>query len=139
MRTVKSLGLIVGLSTIAAMSAVSPARADRFFNSDISGTNVWNSTAPRFGTASPVDPELIENVTRINRDSPEALRACDEAVTTALQNITVRRFSRTPQPQEFPEACQRLESLRGESETLRVRLDQLQAERAKNSPALKAW
>ncbi|MBD1902552.1 hypothetical protein NDI44_24045 [Trichocoleus sp. DQ-A3] len=134
MHTIKSLGWVVGLS-IVALGMAAPARADRSY-SDITGTNIWNNTAPVFDTDDKLDPELTANITRLNQESEAAFQACGAALTE--QTPTTRRFTRQPQtPPPVPQACQRLEELRTEVENLRTTLQQQDLSRANSG--LRTW
>ncbi|HEY9638766.1 MAG TPA: hypothetical protein V6D14_35610 [Coleofasciculaceae cyanobacterium] len=139
MRTIKSLGWVVGLSIVVGALSAAPARADKSF-SDITGTNIWNNTAPIFDTDTKLDPKLIENITRVNRDSESAFNACNAAVAQAEQNVpTSRRFARQPSTQtaEVPTACRQLEQLRTEAENLRRTAQEV--ERSRGNSAFLTW
>jgi hypothetical protein len=135
----KSWGWIVGLSVVAGALAVAPAKAESSY-SDITGTNIWNNTAPIFDNDRKLDPKLIENAARVNRESEAAFNACNAAVERAEQTVpTSRRFARQPSTQtaEVPAACRQLEQLRAEAENLRRTLQE--AERARSSSAFLTW
>lgn len=136
MHTIKSLSLVFALSIFGALAAA-PANAQSY--SDITGTNIWNNVAPVFETDSELDAELIENVTRLNRESAAAYTACNEAIAATEQNPTIRRFARQPSTQTVvvPAACRQLETLRTEVESLRSRLTQAASSTA--NPALRTW
>jgi hypothetical protein len=139
MNAMKSMGWVVGLSVIAGALMATSARAESSY-SDITGTNIWNNTAPIFDTDTKLDPTLIENVTRVNRESEAAFRACNAAVDRAEQTVpTNRRFARQPSAQtaEVPAACRQLEQLRAEAESLRRTLQD--AERATSNSAFLTW
>ncbi|HAA29407.1 MAG TPA: hypothetical protein DCE56_19040 [Cyanobacteria bacterium UBA8553] len=135
----KSIGLIVGLSLVAGALTAAPARADRSF-SDITGTNIWNNTAPIFDRGGKLDPNLLENIRRVNRDSEAAFNACNEAIAQAEQNApTTRRFARRPSTETaaVPAACRQLEQLRAEAETLRRTVQEIEGSRS--SAAYATW
>jgi hypothetical protein len=135
----KYLGWIVGLSIIAGGLIPSAVRAESSF-SDITGTNIWNNTAPIFDGASPLDPRLIENITRVNRESEAAFNACNAAVAQAEQNVpTSRRFARQPSTQTavVPAACRQLEQLRADAENLRTTVQEV--ERSRANSAFATW
>lgn len=137
MHTIKSLSWVFALSIVGGALVAVPANAQSF--SDITGTNIWNNVAPVFETDSELDAELIENVTRLNQESAAAYTACNEAIAAAEQNPTTRRFARQPSTQTaaVPAACNQLETLRTEVESLRSRLTQAASSTA--NPALRAW
>lgn len=139
MHTLKSIAWIAGLSIVTAGLIATPARADRSY-SDITGTNIWNNTAPVFDTDTKLDPDLIDRITRVNRDSEQAFDACNAAISQGEQNVpTIRRFARRPATETgaVPVACQQLEELRTEAENLRVTLEEVQ--RSRSNPAFLTW
>lgn len=139
MHTIKSIGWVVGLSIVAGALSAVPARADRSY-SDITGTNIWNNTAPIFDNGTKLDPKLVEEATRINRESEAAFNACNDAIAQASQTApTTRRFARQPSTQtaEVPTACRQLEQLRTQADNLRTTLDQ--ASRSRSNSAFNTW
>jgi hypothetical protein len=131
MKVIKSIVWAVSLSVVAgglmATSAqAKPASANSSF-SDITGTNIWNNTAPIFEGGGKLDPKLLEDISRVNRDSEAAFNACNAALAQIEQNApTTRRYARQPSNQtaEVPAACRQLEQLRAEAETLRSTVEQ---------------
>jgi hypothetical protein len=117
---------------------IAPANADRSYG-DITGTNTWNNTAPGYHDDFKLNPALAERVSQINREADLAYRDCDAAIAQIEQAPNPpRRFARQPpQPPAVPAACQRLEELRSEAETLRSTLDQLAKSRP--DPKLRTW
>lgn len=143
LKTVKSLRLALisslCLGTVATFAA--PAKADGSFP-DISGTNVWNSTAPIFDRGGTrIDPQLVERARRLNEEADQAYKACDAAVLAAQQGGTrgPRQFLRNPEnaEAEFPTACQRLNELRQEAVSLRSQLDA--AAKSGGNPGFRTW
>lgn len=129
MQKLKSLRLtlISSLCLGAVVTFATPANADGSFP-DISGTNVWNSTAPIFNRGGGgIDPQLVERARRLNQEADQAFKACDAAVLAAQQGGTrgPRQFLRNPEntEAEFPVACQRLNELRQEAVNLRGQLE----------------
>ena len=136
MRLTLISSLCLGTLVIAA-----PAKADGSFP-DISGTNVWNSTAPIFHRGGRgVDPQLIERVRRLNSEADQAYKECDARVLAAQQGGSrgPRQFLRNPQnaDAEFPAACQRLNELRQEAVSLRSQLEE--AGRSGGNAAFRTW
>lgn len=128
MKTMKSIAWVIGLTVVAGGILSNPARADQSF-SDITGTNIWNNIPPVLGTNGKLDPKLIENITRVNRDSEAAFEACNAALAQIEQTApTTRRFARQPSTvtAEVPTACRQLEQLRTEAENLRATVEQTQ-------------
>lgn len=138
----KSLVLAAGLALVTSVLGATQANANSY--SDITGTNIWNNTAPIFDTDSKLDPNLLESITRVNRDSETALRACNEAIAQIEQNRrpSIRQFLRdssnvsVPTP-ETPTACRQLEQLRTQAESLRRTVQD--AERARGNSAFGTW
>jgi hypothetical protein len=138
MYAIKSIGWVVGLSLVAGALTAAPARAQSY--SDITGTNIWNNTAPIFEGGGGIDPRLIDNITRINRDSEAAFNACNAAISQAEQAApTTRRFARQPSTETAAAstACRQLEQLRAEAENLRRTVQQLES--ARSSSAFGTW
>ncbi len=142
MQTNKSLIWAVGLALAAGVLNAPAARANSY--SDITGTNIWNNTAPIFDSNTKLDPTLIENITRVNRDSETALRACNDAIAQIEQTRRpgIRQFLRDPSnvsvaPPETPTACRQLEQLRTQADSLRRTVQD--AERARGNSALGTW
>ncbi|MGC1395629.1 MAG: hypothetical protein WA828_15210 [Coleofasciculaceae cyanobacterium] len=138
----KSLVMAAGLSLVTAVLGATQANANSY--SDITGTNIWNNTAPIFDTNSKLDPNLLESITRVNRDSETALRACNEAIAQIEQNRrpSIRQFLRdsssvTAATPETPTACRQLEQLRTQADSLRRTVQD--AERARGNSAFGTW
>lgn len=139
MQTIKSIGWVVGLSVVAGGLFAAPTRAESSF-SDITGTNIWNNTAPIFESEDRLDPELVERVRLLNQRSEEAFNACNAAIAQAEQGApTTRRFARRPGTESaaVPVACRQLEQLRAEAENLRTTLNREAQARA--NPAFGTW
>lgn len=139
MHAIKSISWVVGLSVVVGGLIGTPVKAESSF-SDITGTNIWNNTAPIFDGGSSLDPTLIDNVTRINRESEAAFNACNDAIAQAEQNSpTTRRFARQPSTETaaVPAACRQLEALRTEADNLRAALQE--AERSSSNAAFGTW
>lgn len=135
------LTLISSLCLGAVVTFAAPAKADGSFP-DISGTNVWNNTAPIFDRGGGgIDPELVERARRLNQEADQAYKACDAAVLAAQQGGTrgPRQFLRNPEntDAEFPVACQRLNELTQEAANLRSQLEA--AARSGGSPMFRTW
>lgn len=137
MRVIKSLGCLVSLSLAAGCIGVAPATANSY--SDITGTNIWNNTAPGGKAGVQLPPGLLDRISQINQQSEQAFQACDAAITQAEQIPTTRRFARRPSTQtaQVPAACQRLEALRTEADSLRQTVQEL--ERSGGTTAFQAW
>lgn len=140
MQTIKSIGWVVGLSVVAGGLFAAPTRAESSF-SDITGTNIWNNTAPVFETEGRIDPDLLSNITRVNQESETAFRACEAAIAQIEQTAPTggRRFARRPSDQTaaVPAACRQLEALRAEADNLRRSVEDIG--RARSGSAFAAW
>ena len=145
MNAMKSIAWVVSLSVVAGGLMATSAQAQRVQSSygsfsDISGTNIWNNIPPMLGTDGKLDPNLIENITRINRESEAAFNACNAALAQIEQSApTTRRFSRRPSTQtaEVPVACRQLEQLRADADNLRTAVEE--AKRTRSSSEFAAW
>lgn len=138
MQLIKSLGL-TGLAIVLAGICITPAQAEQRNYTDITGTNIWNNTSPQF-KGSGIDPELIARANRLNQEAQAAFDACNSAIVEAEQQTSSgpRRYARKPAPTPpVPQACQRLEELRTEVETLRTTLADLQ--KSGGNPSLRTW
>ncbi|MBD1925832.1 hypothetical protein H6F74_05975 [Trichocoleus sp. FACHB-90] len=117
-----------------------PVNANPPNQSDNTGTNIWNNTAPRFGSGSKLDPEIINTARRLSKDLDDAYAAC-VASAEAFAKLP-RRFARgaaiSPVDCNTPE-CQRLNSLLEETKRFISSLDSLEAERLRASGALEIW
>lgn len=139
MKTMKSIAWVIGLTVVAGGIMSNPVRADQSF-SDITGTNIWNNIPPVLGTNGKLDPKLVENITRVNRDSEAAFEACNAALAQIEQTApTTRRFARQPSnvTAEVPTACRQLEQLRTEAENFRATVEQ--TERTLSRSDFAAW
>jgi hypothetical protein len=145
MNAVKSIGWVVSLSVVAGGLMATSAQAQKVQSSfgsfsDISGTNIWNNIPPIFEGGAKLDPQLVENITRVNRDGEAAFQACNAALAQIEQNApATRRFSRRPSTltAEVPVACRQLEQLRAEADTLRAAVEE--AKRMRASSDLATW
>lgn len=124
-------------TAIATLILLPPARADDP-RADITGTNIWNNTAPIFKTDDPLTPELVQRIQQFNRDAETAFRACNDAIATAEASFSgPRRFARQPVTQPVPLACQQLNQLRQEGTALRSEVQRLESRRV--NPANLTW
>lgn len=124
MKTNQSWPWMMGLSLMAGGLFASPSLANSY--SDITGTNIWNNVAPVLEPDQRLDPKLVEDANRLNREGETAFNECNAAIAQLEQATPARRFSRQPQtPPPVPTACTRLEQIRAEAATLRSTLQQL--------------
>ncbi|MEC4983678.1 MAG: hypothetical protein SAJ37_14960 [Oscillatoria sp. PMC 1068.18] len=127
----KRISWVLGLAMVGVGLTVDPAKADGSY-SDITGTNIWNNTVPRFeGSENGIDPDLVARVERLNEESAAAFQACNAAIAQIEQQLPpsgARRFARRANPGQsagVPVACQRLNELRTEVENVRLELQDL--------------
>jgi hypothetical protein len=138
MNAMKSIGWVVSLSVVAGGLMATSAQAQKVQSSfgsfsDISGTNIWNNIPPIFEGGAKLDPQLVENITRVNQEGEAAFQACNAALAQIEQNApATRRFSRRPSTvtAEVPVACRQLEQLRAEADTLRAAVEEAKRLRA---------
>jgi hypothetical protein len=131
MNAMKSIRWAISLSMLAGglIATSAQAKPPGSFSSfsDITGTNIWNNVAPIFEGSGTFDPELIEDIERVNREGQSAFNACSAALAQIEQNIpSTRRFARQPSNQtvEVPMACRQLEQLRTEANNLRATVEE---------------
>lgn len=125
-RTV-SLNLAVSLCAVAGMALPALAgpgpRGDNRSYSNITGTNIWNSTAPILDRTIPVDPALTARIEQFNQNSQAKYKECIDAIAAAEQNVPTippRQYLRRDPRVPYPQACVDLENLRSEAETLKA-------------------
>jgi len=144
MKIQKSLSLAIGLSAIATLSIASLAQAgpgprgDNRSYSNITGTNIWNSTAPIIDEDFPIDPELLVRVRQVNENAAAKYQECLAAIAAAEQNaptVPPRQFLRRDPRVPYPQACTDLETLRAEADTLRGKIKEIQEAAANRTTA----
>jgi hypothetical protein len=135
MNTRKSFGLMVGLTVVMGLSIAETALAgpgpggDNRSYSNITGTNIWNSTAPILDEDFPIDPELVAKVKQINTDVAVKYQECLNAIAAAEQSVPAippRQYLRRDPRQPYPQACIDLENLRSQAEALRAKVKEYQ-------------
>ncbi|HBB33421.1 MAG TPA: hypothetical protein DDZ80_18010 [Cyanobacteria bacterium UBA8803] len=139
MRRVHHWSWMVGLSIATISLTTAAAKADSSF-SDITGTNIWNNTAPVFETDGTLDPDFIARVNQLNQEAEQAFQSCNAAIAQAEQNVpTTRRYARQPGSDTVavPVACRQLEELRAEAESLRAIVEE--ATSSRSNPAFLTW
>lgn len=124
-----SLNLAVSLCAVAGFSMALPAlagpgpRGDNRSYSNITGTNIWNSTAPILDRTVPVDPALITKIDQFNQTSQAKYKECIDGIAAAEQNVPTvppRQYLRRDPRVPYPQACLDLENLRSEADTLKA-------------------
>ena len=115
------LSFLTGFSLLVL--GLSPNSANAQSQSDISGTNIWNNVAPINSGEGGLDPAFVSRIEQLNEEAEKTFQECNAAINLAEQQPRgVRRFSRRPNQIAIPSACQRLNVLRGEMETVRASL-----------------
>lgn len=139
MQTMKRIW-IIGISLIGGAIITTPASAQIPNQSDITGTNIWNSTVPRLGSGSRLDPEIIKTAQRISKDIDDAYTACAASAQAAAK--LPRRFALNPDTLKevcnSPE-CQNLTRLVEEAKTFVNSLDSIQTQNLKASGSFQIW
>lgn len=128
-------------ATIAVLSlTATAARAQSF--ADVTGGNVWNNPVPIFAPED-LDPDLLAQIERVNREGAIAYQACDRAVVEAQPtNTGPRRFARPDSPVQqpaspTPSACLRYSELVTEANALRQIVAEI--EQTRLNPDFYTW
>ncbi|MBD2014283.1 hypothetical protein H6F96_09890 [Microcoleus sp. FACHB-53] len=98
-----------GLFAVPA-SAGNPAAGNQ---SDITGTNIWNSVSPIFKMNGKLSPEILGTARRLAQELDELSRRCGNASAP----MGPRRFARRPSQVATCPDCQRLDQLVQETRT----------------------
>jgi len=115
----KWIGWLIGTSLVSSGLSTLPASAVPPNQSDITGTNIWNNTAPIFENGGELSPEILNNARRLSQELEDASAGCCNASAPVVEP---RRFARSLGPD-----CQRLDSL---VEETRVFLDDVNRSQA---------
>ena len=128
----KWLSWAIGLSVVGSGAIANPGNALPPNQSDITGTNVWNNTAPIFEGGGEIDPEILAKARSLDRALTEAASlCCHTSVPTGP-----RRFARSPGNQNqvcTNPACVKLDSLMEESRVFLEEVKRNQMEEASGS------
>ena len=142
MNTPKTLGLLVGLSMVTGLAIAPPVnagpgpRGDNRSYSNITGTNIWNSTAPIIDDSFEIDPELVAKVNQLNESAQAKYQECLDGIASAEQAVPAippRQYLRRDPRVPYPQACVDLENLRTEAEGLKVQIKEVAEEAASRS------
>lgn len=131
MRTNKWFTFVFSTVMIGSGLIALPAKAD-LTQSDITGTNIWNNTAPIFKNDGKINPEITNNARRLSQELDKASKSCCDASTP----VGPRRFSRGPgNPNQdcVNSDCQQLSSVVQESNTFLNEVNRYQTELKKTS------
>lgn len=98
MKIRKWISLVIGTSLLGSGLLALPASAQPAPNqSDITGTNVWNNTAPIFENCGKLNPDTLNNARRLSQELGQAGERCCNAAPPAGP----RRFALgAPDPNE---------------------------------------
>lgn len=88
----KWISWAIGTSLVSSGLFVVPANAEPNL-SDITGTNIWNNTAPIFRGNGKLDPEIVNEARRLSQELDDAAARC---CNTAAAPVLPRRFARQP-------------------------------------------
>lgn len=116
-----SLFAVVGM-TLPAVAGPGP-RGDNRSYSNITGTNIWNSTAPILDRTIPVDPALITRIEQYNQNAQAKYKECVDAIAAAEQSVPTippRQYLRRDPRSPLPQACADVESLRSEVDSIKA-------------------
>lgn len=134
------LSWILGTASIALLSEISmaaPAIAQTPNQSDTSGINVFNNTAPRFAPSPGLNADVISTASRISQELTAAQNAYNAAEQAAGQSV--RRFARRQTPECVNPALGRLNQAVSEARAFVEQLDDDQLARLRATPGLKIW
>ncbi|MGL5197114.1 MAG: hypothetical protein ACRC8Y_26290 [Chroococcales cyanobacterium] len=130
----------IAASTVATVFWIVSALAVPPQQSDNTGTNTWNNTAPIFDIDSQLDPQTLIQAQDLYQALQEAYSACVASVERA-DNLP-RRFSRRPRDNSdiciSPE-CSQYNRLMEEMRLFLSRLDIPEEERLKALQNLRTW
>lgn len=136
MRSVQRMLWISGVLLAAGICTAAPASAQTPNQSDVTGTNVFNNTAPRFRTPAGLDTELVTRAGQISQeltDAQTAYNAAEEAASRAVRRFAVRPSEPCNNP-----ALDRLNRAVEAARTFLGGLDQNQIDQLRAS-GLKIW
>lgn len=146
MHKMRWLGWVISISLIGSAIAAAPINAQPN-QSDTSGTNVWNNTAPRFRSGGRLSQEIIDTAQRLAQELADAKTACAASVEEASR--LPRRFARirpnSPPPLDpndpdcISPACLRLKRLEAEAKAFLSRLEKDQQDLIRAHPAFRIW
>jgi len=122
-----SLTLLIGSGFLALPAVAQPPN-----QSDITGTNVWNNTAPIFKNNGQLQPDILNNARRLSQQLDDGSKVC----CSAPSPTATRRFARGPRdPNEVcinPD-CQQLNTVVDETKVFLGEVNRLQADQQRAS------
>ena len=124
----KWMALVIGTALVGSGLLSTPANAVPPNQSDITGTNIWNSVAPIFKMNGKLDPKILSTARRLAKELDEVSARCGNASAP----MGPRRFARRPGQIALSSDCQRLDRLVGET---RAFLDEVKRSQAQQRSA----
>src|SRR6476469_1346050 len=94
MRNTRWLSWMVGVALVGGGLWAGSAQAQVNNQSDTSGTNVFNNTAPRFPSRPGINPDTLATANRLSQELTEARNAYNTIEQEATR--VPRRFARGP-------------------------------------------
>lgn len=124
----KWISWVIGTSLVSSGLLVVPANAEPN-RSDITGTNIWNNTAPIFRGDGKLDPEIVNKARSLSQELDDAAERC---CNTAAVPVVPRRFARQPGNQNCDNSnCDRLSSAVSETREFLDDVNRVQAEQVR--------
>lgn len=129
----------LGCSAIAAAICLVNARTV-FSQSDVTGTNTWNSTTPIFEIESQLDPETLAQAQELSQALNDSYATCVASVEN-VSNLP-RRFSRRSENSDricISADCAKYNRLLEETKTFLSQIDLPEEERLRAIQNLRTW
>ncbi len=126
----KWIGWVISTSLVSSGLLAVPVSAQQN-RSDITGTNIWNNTAPIFENDGKLDPEIINNARRLSQELEEASGRC----CNVSAPVGPRRFARSPGNPNQAQACPTCEQLNSVVQETKVFLDDVNRTQAQQVSA----
>ncbi|HEY9807255.1 MAG TPA: hypothetical protein V6D04_11845 [Candidatus Obscuribacterales bacterium] len=136
MRNTRWLSWMVGVALVGGGLWAGSAQAQVNNQSDTSGTNVFNNTAPRFPSRPGINPDTLATANRLSQELTEARNAYNTIEQEATR--VPRRFARGPGGECVNPALSRLNEAIKASQDFLSGLDSTQLEQLR-SANLKIW
>ena len=135
-RNKKLFRLVIGTSLMGTGLFAGSAHAIPN-QSDITGTNIWNSTSPIFRGDGKLDAEIIEQARQLDQELTEASQLC--CYTTISAPMGPRRFARRPSERVCSTpTCERLDDVVRESRAFLAEVNETRLEQ-KTASRNRAW
>lgn len=128
----KWMGWIIGTSLVSSGLIALPANAMPPNQSDITGTNIWNNTAPIFENGGKLSPEILNNARRLAQELADASDRCRNA-TPPTGSRRFARGSGNPNQVCLSPDCQQLNSLVEQTRTFLSDVNRFQDDQRRES------